>query len=190
MGEDSTIPILYDETYRKKQFWNSQVNSMGNSPNCLGYLEHHASTTDGSFAICVAAGSATLVRKVCEERRHLLMDIFSPDRSRSKKFYETIPEQHRPSLDTEVAGEEVKFAPFDTTSKALGSIIMPVILTDTITGNRFCIKLYALVLEDLYMDMFIGQSHSIFSSIRSGQGTVTYNLELGNGNKAQVVYRL
>jgi len=35
---------------------------------------------------------------------------------------------------------------------------MPVVLKNRDTGRSFIIKLYALVLPDLFMEMFIGQS--------------------------------
>jgi hypothetical protein len=64
MSDSATIPVLYDETHRGKWYMDPQVNSMGSSPNLLGYLEHHAPNTDGSFGICLAGGNATLVSKV------------------------------------------------------------------------------------------------------------------------------
>jgi hypothetical protein len=70
MSDNAAIPVLYDETHREKRFSNPhskpQVGSMASFPNLLGYLEHHTPDTDGSFAICVAAGNVTLVTKVRE----------------------------------------------------------------------------------------------------------------------------
>lgn len=74
--------------------------------------------------------------------------------------------------------------------KALGSIIMPVVFTDAITGKKFCIKLYALVLESLQMGMFIGEdsAETFLESSRWGGGTVTYNMKFRDGHRVQVVY--
>jgi hypothetical protein len=64
MSDSAAIPVLHDETHRGKGYMQPCVNSMGNDPNLLGYLEHHAPNTDESFAICIAGGNATLVSKV------------------------------------------------------------------------------------------------------------------------------
>lgn len=66
--EHAVIPVLHDETHHGKWYPLPQVDSMGNCPNLMGYLEHHAPSTDGSFAICIAAGNATLVSKVSQKR--------------------------------------------------------------------------------------------------------------------------
>lgn len=64
MSNSATIPVLHDETFHAKWYMDPQVNSMGNCPNLLGSLEHHGPDTDGSFAICIAGGNVTLVKKV------------------------------------------------------------------------------------------------------------------------------
>lgn len=64
-----------------------------------------------------------------------------------KKLYESIPEQYRPPLETNGALKKVAFALFNRSQMPLGSTIMPIILTDAITGQKFCIKLYAFVFE-------------------------------------------
>lgn len=117
-------------------------------------------------------------------------ECFSADSLRSKELYESIPEQHRPPLDTEGALNKVEFAVSGGSQTPLGSTIMPIILTDATTGQKFCIKLYALVMESLLMGMFIGEGGIDFiESTRGGGGTVTYSMSFGNGRKAQVVYR-
>jgi hypothetical protein len=76
MSSGSTVtPVLYDETYRGRQTLNMRVETVHDVPNLIGYLEHHAPDTDGSFAICVAGGTATLVNKVGKERRRLAEDL-------------------------------------------------------------------------------------------------------------------
>ncbi|KAF9269824.1 hypothetical protein L218DRAFT_291768 [Marasmius fiardii PR-910] len=60
--------------------------ALGNAANMMGCLEHHAPTTDGSLAICMAGGNCTLV---------------------SKALCESIPSQHHPPLDTKVASTTV-----------------------------------------------------------------------------------
>jgi len=67
---------------------------------------------------------------------------------------------------------------------------MPIILTDVTTGQKFCIKLYAFVLESLLMDMFIGEGGIEFiKSTLSKAGTVTYGMSFWDGREVQVVYR-
>jgi hypothetical protein len=110
---------------------------------------------------------------------------------RPKKIYESIPEQHRPPLDTKGARNDVTFSLLGSTQKPLGSTIMPIILTDETTGTKFCIKLYALVLENLSMGMFIGNAGIDFiKATEWGRGTVTYEMEFENEKRAEVVYKL
>ncbi|KAJ8082630.1 hypothetical protein AAF712_012553 [Marasmius tenuissimus] len=162
------IPTLYDETHHGKWYMQPEVASMGNLANLMGYLEHHGPHTDGSFAITVAGGNVTLV---------------------SKKLYESIPEQHRPPLDTTANVQTVSFL-MGSPQQALGSTIMPVVLTNATTGRKFCIKLYALVMENLLMGMFIGRGDkTIFARSIWEDGQVTYLLQLGN-EEIPVVHRL
>ncbi|KAH9971779.1 hypothetical protein BJV74DRAFT_865557 [Russula compacta] len=68
---------------------------------------------------------------------------------------------------------------------------MPIILTDTITGERFCIKLYALVLEDLLVGMFIGEGGINFIETTSRTGNrVIYGMKFGNGRQVRVEHTL
>jgi len=162
------IPVLYDETHHGKWYTQPRVESVGNLPNLMGYLEHHAPNTDGSFGICIAGGNVNLV---------------------SKKLYESIPEQHRPPLDTRHS-QDVNFA-FGGIQKAIGSIIMPVVLTEATTGRNFCIKIYALTVEELSVGMFIGQGGNEFlGSTMWSTGKVTYNMQFGNGHRVQVEHQL
>jgi len=81
-------------------------------------------------------------------------------------FHESIPEQSRPPLDITCAGETVPFTVLGGEGDVVGSTIMPIILVAAKTGRSFCIKLYALVVEDLLM-MFIGEQVSILSSLEN-----------------------
>ncbi|KAJ3509644.1 hypothetical protein NLJ89_g5108 [Agrocybe chaxingu] len=128
------IPTLYDETHRGKWALMPDISSMGNNANLIGYLEHHDPSTDGSFAICLAGGSGNFV---------------------SKALYDSIPEAHRPTLNTD-EDVDVSFSLLGSTQKALGSVIMPLILINYETNTRFRIKLHALVMPRLLMGMFIG----------------------------------
>ena len=60
----NTTPTLFDETFRNKSIQIVDVATMGNRPNLIGFVEHHSSTTDGSFAICLAGGSEVVIKKV------------------------------------------------------------------------------------------------------------------------------
>lgn len=80
---------------------------------------------------------------------------------------------------------------FGGPQKAIGSIIMPVVLTEATTGRKFCIKIYALMVEELLMGMFIGQGGNKFlGSTAWSTGKVTYNMQLGNGHRVQVEHQL
>ena len=189
------IPVLYDETHRGKQNLEKTVCSMASFPNLTGFLEHHATDTDGSFTICLAEGTATLVSQVGKEWLPLALKIFSADVSHLKKLYEFVPEQHCPLLNTRDAGKDVVFSLADKTeNKALGSIIMTIIFIDANTEEIFCIKLYALVWpgDDLSMGMFIGHSSLAFSDLTTiwSKGIITYEMKFGSGKKARVVHRL
>ncbi|KAI0248879.1 hypothetical protein BJV78DRAFT_1130587 [Lactifluus subvellereus] len=168
--EHAAIPVLHDETHHENWYSQPQINSIGNLPNLTGYLEHHAPSTDGSFAIYIAPGNVTLV---------------------SKRLYESIPEQHRPPLDANDAGNPVAFRVGSSTQEALGSTVMPVVLTDATSGRRFCIKLYALVLENMLMGMFIGtEGINFIERTDWGRGRVTYNMKFRNGRWVQVVHNI
>ena len=58
------MPTIYDETFRAQHYDSPSIMSMGNVAHMIGYLEHHASATDGSFSICVAGGEGVFVSKV------------------------------------------------------------------------------------------------------------------------------
>ena len=71
----------------------------------------------------------------------------------------------------------------------LGSTIMPIILTDATTGQKFCIKLYAFVFESMATDMFIGNDGTGFIKRTTWDaGAVTYEMSFGDGREVQVVY--
>ena len=84
----------------------------------------------------------------------------------------------------------VTFSLQNSAQKPLGSTIMPVVLTDKITGKKFCIKLYALVLEHLSVGMFIGTGGINFlEATQWGGGSVTYDMKFWDGKKARVEYK-
>ena len=69
---------LHDDTHRGKWPWELSIASMGNRPNLVGYLEHHAATTDGSFSICMAGGNGVFVQKARLEvyaKRYLELNL-------------------------------------------------------------------------------------------------------------------
>ncbi|KAK7049836.1 hypothetical protein VNI00_005266 [Paramarasmius palmivorus] len=165
----NAVPTYYDETHHGKWYMTPEVASLGNAANLMGYLPHHSGDTDGSFAICLAGGNCTLV---------------------SKRLYESIPTEHRPPLDTTKADLSVSFMTGGS-QKVIGSTIVPIVLTDEETGQRFCIKLYALVMENLLMGMFIGEGGINFIEAGSwGRGKIEYDMDFGNGKRAKVVYRM
>ena len=69
--------LLYDKAHRGIWRTRLQILSLGNSPALIAYLEHHHPSTDGSFAVCIAAGNGNFL---------------------GKELYNSIPEEHRPQM--------------------------------------------------------------------------------------------
>ncbi|KAJ7768350.1 hypothetical protein B0H16DRAFT_1307798 [Mycena metata] len=128
------LRTVLDETHRSIHYMEPEIASMATRPNLLGYLEHHAPDTDGSFSVCIAGGHGVII---------------------SQKLYESIPAEHRPALDTGVAGQAVEFTVMGGTQEIIGTTLLPWILTTT-SGERIRLVLHALVLPKLFMGMFIG----------------------------------
>ncbi|KAF8957766.1 hypothetical protein BDZ97DRAFT_1924275 [Flammula alnicola] len=123
---------------------------MGNRPNLLGYLEHHAPTTDGSFSICFAGGDGVFI---------------------GEALYESIPLQHRPVLDTSEAGRDVQLILAGSTMKTLGSTFLPfIIITDTDEKVRMVLRVF--VVKTLLLGMFWGM-HGPFAN------NVAYSMSYG-----------
>ncbi|KAJ7761528.1 hypothetical protein DFH07DRAFT_883564 [Mycena maculata] len=137
-----------DETHRSIQYIMPTIMSMANSPNLLGYLENHSPDTDGSFSICVARGTGVFI---------------------SQTLFESIPAEHRPALDTGVAGQSVSFGLLGTSTNSIGTTLLPFILTAK-TGERIRLVLHALVVPNLFMGMFIGRPISWWKSEVWGGG--------------------
>jgi len=149
---ESPPPTLYDETYRSISYPEPCIGSIANNPNLVGRLEHHSPTTDGSFSICIASGRGVFISQVSaiyihtHEHRKLIMRIQS--------LYESIPTEHRPPLNSADAGRTVNTIA-TSPMKTIGSTFMPIILTNKDTLEKFRIVLYALVVPNLFMGMFI-----------------------------------
>lgn len=188
LTSSSPIPTIYDETHRGRWAVEPEIASVGNSANLLGYLPYHDFSTDGSFAICLAGGSSDFVSQVRLLRsrpvRHVaLIPIL-------QALYESIPEAHRPALNTRFAGTEVPFRIFGESEEAIGSTIMPIVFTNARTGKKFCIKLYALVLPKLMMGMFIGEgSATYFRMLKREAGMMKWVFDFGNGEEVEVHHR-
>lgn len=56
---------------------------------------------------------------------------------------------------------------------------MPIILTNKRTGKKFRVKLYALVLENLLMGMFIAGGTGPIKTMRYSPEGVVHGLEVG-----------
>ncbi|KAF8987510.1 hypothetical protein BDQ17DRAFT_1374991 [Cyathus striatus] len=109
------IQTLYDETHRSKYYQEPRIMSMAHRPNLIGYLEHHAPTTDGSFSICVASGEGVFI---------------------SERLYNSIPDPHRPALDTTHAGQAVPTL-MGNGMTSIGNTFLPLLLTNAETGEKF-----------------------------------------------------
>ncbi|KAF8799947.1 hypothetical protein BYT27DRAFT_7175872 [Phlegmacium glaucopus] len=168
MTSDSAPPpaylrTIYDETLRSRFYMNPCINSMANSPNLVGYLEHHAPTTDGSFSICVAGGEGVFI---------------------SKALLESIPPEHRPTIDTDMNQTIDTLA--SGVLQSIGTTLIPFILTNMGTGEKFRIILYAIVVPNLFMNMFIGRRDLIASEAWRGGGPI-FGFRLGEGDEETMV---
>jgi hypothetical protein len=69
----------------------------------------------------------------------------------------------------------------------MGSIILPFLLTDCMTGQRFRMKLYAHVVTGLLVPVFIGRAglKSLVGETWK-DGTIKYSFKFPNGKKAVV----
>ena len=109
-----------------------------------------------------------------------------------KALYESIPEAHRPPLDTSDADVTVNFSVAGQPQKPIGSIIMPIILINAETNTRFRIKLYALVLPRLLMGIFIGSGTAkeyLRTSAYLPDGGILWTFEFRKGESTKIEYR-
>ena len=158
------ISTLHDEKHRG--IWRSrlQILSLANSAALIAYLEHHDPSTDGGFAVCIAAGNGNFV---------------------SQKFYNSIPEEHRPQMKAKE--QKVTFL-LGQTANTLGQIFVPILLTNARNGERFRIVLHAYVLEKMSMDMFISHPRWIKETLYKKDGWEHIcNFGEGNAGKGNVV---
>jgi len=71
---------------------------------------------------------------------------------------------------------------FDT----IGTALVPMILTDAETSQKFRIVLYALVLSDMRMGMFISQGLDFIQDYVGGSKDYEYTFDFGNGGLRKV----
>lgn len=72
------------------------------------------------------------------------------------------------------------------TMKSVGTTFIPVILTDAQTGEKIRIILYAIVVSNLFMGMFIGGSSKFLKSSSWGPEGIMYTFDFGQGGVRQV----
>ncbi|CAD6589576.1 MAG: hypothetical protein ASARMPREDX12_003887 [Alectoria sarmentosa] len=154
-------PTLYDETHRGIWHMKPHVNSFGNAPSLIAHLEHYDPTTDGSFAVCIAAGSGNFI---------------------SKELYQSIPQEHRPGLDTRSHQVGLWFSEDQT---ALGATFIPIILKNAKTEKPFRIVLHAYVLPTMLGGTFI--SHPTWIGVQRFVRRVReYRCDFGDGKIVKV----
>ncbi|KAF8889203.1 hypothetical protein CPB84DRAFT_1749385 [Gymnopilus junonius] len=133
---------------------------MVNAPNLVGHLEYHSPTTDGSFSICAANGKGVFI---------------------SKALYDSIPAEHRPSLNTSYKPNVDTLNAGIMTS--IGTTFFPFILINKDTGERVRVILHALVLLNLFMSMFIGVTGGqIISTSAWGRNGPVFGFNFGQGD--------
>ena len=98
---------------------------------------------------------------------------------------ESIPEEHRPALDTGMAGQSITMLAGDPMT-SLGTTFFPVILTDDETGERLRIVLYAVVVPKLFMGMFIGRSVEFCKMESWTSDGVMFTFDFGEGGEHKV----
>ena len=153
-------PTLYDETCRG--IWHStlQILSIGDSAALIADLEHHDSSKDGSFAVCIAAGKGNFI---------------------SQELYNSIPEEHRPQMEAQ--DRKVTFL-FGHSGHTLGRTFIPILLTNAKNGERFRIVLHAYILEKMSMGMFISHPSWIGEILYKKDGC-EYICNFGKGNAGE-----
>lgn len=72
------------------------------------------------------------------------------------------------------------------TFHTIGTALVPIILTDAETSQKFRIVLYALVLPNMRMGMFISQGSEFIKSLVVGGGEFEYMFDFGNGGLRKV----
>lgn len=99
---------------------------------------------------------------------------------------ESIPAEHRPPLNTTIAGQSITTLTGSGSMTSLGTTFFPVILTDAETGEQIRIVVYALVVPTLFMGMFIGRSAEFCREEWWEFGSVTFTFDFGQGGVRKV----
>jgi hypothetical protein len=104
-----------------------------------------------------------------------------------KALLESIPSEHRPALDTTLADQSIATLMVGT-MKSIGTTFIPVIFTAQM-GGRIRVVLYALVVPNLFMGMFIGASatRNWIKEERWRGGVPSYIFDFGQGGKHEVI---
>ena len=177
----SSIRTVYDETHRG--IWHPEllIQSMGNHPNLLGLLEHRETTTDGVFSICFANGRVVFISKASV---HVIPSFYKEiDVHPFQSLYESVPEKHRPILDTSESGREVGGLT-GPVGETLGSTYFPFLLmADNNEKVRVILKVY--VLPRLLMGIFWGAGgpfgRNVHCSAMYNASGVNFRFDFKNG---------
>jgi hypothetical protein len=98
---------------------------------------------------------------------------------------ESIPAEHRPVLDTTIAGQSIEMIAGGPMT-SMGTTFFPVILTDKETGERMRIVLYTIVVPKLFMGMFIGRSADFCKEEMWSSGGVVFTFDFGQAGERKV----
>jgi len=100
-----------------------------------------------------------------------------------KALFESIPAEHRPVLDTaDQTIQTLTSGPM----KSIGTTLIPVIFTDEETKEKIRVVLYAIVVPNLFMGMFIGGSVGFLESQAWSFGKVIYTFDFGEGGVRKI----
>ncbi|MCJ1375316.1 hypothetical protein MMC20_006551 [Loxospora ochrophaea] len=134
---DAPIPTLYDETHKGIWHMEPRTASVTQSVYLIGKFEHHISITDGYFNIYISVGCGNFI---------------------NQEVYESIPEEHRPELNS-LETPPVAFRGPNATVRmtSLGTTFVPILFRNANTGKLFRVKLHAYVVLKLLKGMIISQ---------------------------------
>ena len=96
-------------------------------------------------------------------------------------LWESIPKDHRPTLEESDAGLEVETLMGETMT-TVGSVAFPLLLTNLHTGERMRYVLRAYVLPNLYLPMFISfGGGGVVETISGDRNGWTFKFKCGDG---------
>jgi hypothetical protein len=95
-----------------------------------------------------------------------------------KALLESIPAEHRLVLSTSMSNQTIETLTVGP-MKSIGTTFIPVVFTEMQTGESFRVVLYAIVVPNLFIGMFIGQSARFIKAMERGRRGIIYTFDFG-----------